>query len=155
MKAAALLLCVACAATPKAAPLPLLPPQLDVDALILPPPPPIEIPAHVPRFKDTPTVAGQCGPGSLPGVLVSHATFAEWIVTADERARLAREATVRARLRVEERAAVEDLDRACRLRIDELERARASLHWPSLWKGAAVGAALMAGATFLLLRGPR
>jgi hypothetical protein len=134
--------CTASCATPRAAPLPTLPPPIDLGALLEPAPPPLAVPAGARRYDERPIKAGQCGVGSPPGILVSPAVYAELVGATSDAKRLRLELAATDKVRRAERQAALDLETACRARAAELEVEVARAERLATWK---VAAALVAG----------
>ena len=142
----------ACATARPAPPPPVLSPAVEVGDLLaqLPPPTPLVVPQNLPRYPDTPVRTGRC-PGLPPGILVSEPVYAELHNNLAQAVRIRREAEVLLRLRVEERAAAEDLLAAQRDYQVSLEHelARATRWgWWRLGVGVAVGAGAMLAASW-------
>jgi hypothetical protein len=139
-----------CATSPRLAPLPALPPPLDLGSLVPPAPGPLQVPKGTRRYEEVAIRAGQCGVGMPPGILVSPAVYAEQLATASEAKRLRLEVAALERVRITERRAAADLKQACRARAAELEEQIESARRLSTVRAAAL---VVAGGLIGLLTG--
>lgn len=123
-------------------PPPTLPPATDLDSLLPPAPPLPALPSDLPDGPTTSIDVGQCR--DLPaGFWVSERSYAVLVGKAAELEQRRVEATALRNLRVVERGAAMELERAYRDRLTDAER---SARW-RLWVGIAVGAGVvLAGA---------
>jgi hypothetical protein len=142
-----LLLCLAvilgCAST-RPRPIAPLPPLVELGRHPPPAPPPRP---KLPRYPDTPVYKGDCK--DLPtGMLVSHASYADFTEALIDRQRLQVQAATLERLRGEEHAIALRLDEAYRQRVAQLERDLATEALGSKWKYAAT--AIVAGSIVLV-----
>jgi hypothetical protein len=118
-----LFLLFGCATAP---PPPAMPPRVDVETLVPPAAPPVDV-SKLTRYPDVVLDDGSC---SLPlGVLVSPAAYAEGVELLSERRRLDAENVALRSLRREERDAADSLQRAATALANEDARQRTLRPW--------------------------